>query len=89
MEERRDEKEPFDMRIVYYFVRIMRTIFFGFVWMMINVFLGLYLGLGIPEESTPTRLVCFYTWFVLSLAGLLLLIRKFWKNHGPTQDNYE
>lgn len=84
-----DEKSPFDMRIVQYFVRIMRTVFLFFFWMMVNVFLGLYLGFAIPEESTPGRMIFFYSWLVLSLAGFLFIIVKIWRKNGPVQDNYK
>jgi uncharacterized YccA/Bax inhibitor family protein len=88
-EPRGDRKEPLDMRIVHYFVRIMRTVFLGFFWMLINVFLGLYLGFAIPEESTPGRMIFFYSWLVLSLAVFLFIIVKMWKKKGPVQDNYK
>jgi len=84
-----DEKSPFDMRIVQYFVRIIRTVFLGFFWMLINVFLGLYLGFAIPEESTPGRMIFFYTFLVLSLAGYLFIVWKMWKNTEHVQDNYD
>lgn len=88
-EPQQDRKEPFDMRIVYYFVRIMRTVFLGFFWMLMNVFLGLYLGFAVPEASTPGRMIFFYIFLVLSLAGYLFIVRKMWRNNGHVQDNYE
>lgn len=88
-EPQQDRKEPFDMRIVNYFVRIMRTVFLGFFWMLINVFLGLYLGFAVPEESTRGRMIFFYTFLVLSLAGYLFIVRKMWRNTEHVQDNYD
>jgi hypothetical protein len=87
--EQHDRKEPFDMGIVAYFVRIMRTLFIGFFWMLVNAFLGIYLGLGIPEESTPTRMICFYSWFVISLGAYLYLVYRLWRKNAPVQDNYK
>ncbi|GAA3946914.1 hypothetical protein GO495_27180 [Chitinophaga oryziterrae] len=87
--EQHDQKEPFDMGIVAYFVRIMRTLFIGFFWMMINVFFGLYLGFAVPEESTPGRMIFFYSWFVISLAGYLYLVYRLWRKKAPVQDNYK
>lgn len=84
-----DRKEPFDMRIVGYFVRIMRTVFLGFFWMIMNVFLGLYLGFAIPEESTPGRMIFFYSWFVLTLAAYLFIVVRMWRKNGKVQDNYD
>lgn len=87
--EQYDQKEPFDTGIVAYFVRIMRTIFIGFFWGIINIFLGLYLGFAIPEESTPGRMVFFYSWFVISLSAYLYLVYRMWKKKKPVQDNYK
>lgn len=88
-EPQQDRKEPFDMRIVQYFVRIMRTVFLGFFWMIVNVFLGLYLGFAVPEESTPGRMIFFYAWFVVSLIVYLFIVWKMWKKNGRVQDNYK
>jgi hypothetical protein len=88
-EPQQDRKEPFDMRIVGYFVRIMRTVFLGFFWMIVNVFLGLYLGFAVPEESTRGRMIFFYAWFVVSLIIYLFIVWKMWKKNGPVQDNYK
>jgi hypothetical protein len=87
--EQRDPKEPVDMRIIVYFTRIIQTVFIGFFWMLMNVFLGLYLGFGIPEESTPGRMIFFYSWATLTLAGYLWLVVKMWRKKPPIQDNYE
>lgn len=81
--EQQDRKEPFDTGIVMYFVKIMRTLFLWFFWMMINVFLGLYLGFAIPEASTPGRMIFFYSWFVISLAGYLYIVYRMWKKKTP------
>jgi uncharacterized YccA/Bax inhibitor family protein len=88
-EPHRDEKEPLDMRIISYFVRIMRTMFLGFFWMIINVFLGLFLGFAIPEESTPGRMIFFYSWMAVTLAGYLYVVRRMWRKNENVQDNYK
>lgn len=88
-EPQQDRKEPFDMRIVQYFVRIMRTVFLGFFWMLINVFLGLYLGFAVPEESTPGRMIFFYIWLVVSLVGYLFIVWRLWRKNEQVQDNYK
>ena len=88
-EPQQDRKEQFDMRIVFYFVRIMRTVFLFFFLMIINVFLGLYLGFAVPEDSTPGRMIFFYSWLVLSLAGYIYLMIKMWRKADHVQDNYK
>jgi hypothetical protein len=68
-----------DIDVVAYLVRIMRTIFIGFFWGIINIFLGLYLGFGVPEESTPGRMIFFYSFFVISLGAYIYLLLKMWR----------
>ncbi len=78
-----DRKEPLNMELVMYFVKIMRTLFLGFFWMLINVFLGLFLGLGLPDESTPGRMIFFYSWLVITLAGYLYVVWRWWRKKMP------
>ncbi|MBV8254631.1 MAG: hypothetical protein JO154_18665 [Chitinophaga sp.] len=73
------DKPPFDMDLLKYFIKIMRTVVVGFFWMMINVFLGLYLGFGVPEESTPGRMLFFYPWLIISLAALIYFFWRMWR----------
>ena len=87
--EQHDQKEPFDMGIVGYFVRIMRTLFIGFFWGIINIFFGLYLGFAVPEESTPGRMIFFYSWFIISLGAYLYLVFRLWRKKKRVQDNYK
>lgn len=78
-----DVKEPFDMGIVYYFVKIMRTIFLGFFVLMVDVFIGLYLGFAIAETSTRGRMIFFYSWFTLTLIGYIYVIWRMWRVKQP------
>ncbi|RAJ85521.1 hypothetical protein CLV59_102225 [Chitinophaga dinghuensis] len=73
------DKPPFDMDLLRYFFKIMRTVVFGFFWMMINVFLGLYLGFGVPEESTPGRLLFFYSWLTISMTAFIYFLWRMWR----------
>jgi membrane protein DedA with SNARE-associated domain len=82
-EEKQDQKEPLNMEMVEYFVKIMRTMFLGFFWMLINVFLGLFLGMGLPDESTPGRMIFFYSWLVLTLAAYLYVVWRWWRKKMP------
>ena len=68
MDEQKDQeekKDQFDWQLMLFFVKIIRTVFLGMFWMLINMFLGLYLGFGVPEESTPLRMWLFYGWRIL------------------------
>jgi membrane protein DedA with SNARE-associated domain len=53
--------------------------FLGFFWMLINVFLGLFLGFAVPDESTPGRMIFFYTWAVLTLAAYVYVVWRWWR----------
>lgn len=86
MEEPKEPSGNFDWKLLQFFIKIIRTVFVGLFWMMINIFFGLYLGFGVPEESTPARLTGFYIWFGLSLAGYILLIWKTWQKKEPPPD---
>ncbi|MGX5818149.1 hypothetical protein ACWKWU_08135 [Chitinophaga lutea] len=78
-----EPRNPFDWQLVRYFVKIIQTVFTGLFWMMFNVFFGLYLGYGDPDESTPLGLALFYTWFGLSLAGYLYFVWRLWRRKMP------
>ncbi|MEC5147745.1 hypothetical protein [Chitinophaga sp. 212800010-3] len=75
------EKDPnqLDYDLFHFLVKIMRTIFIGLFWMLSNVFLGLYLGFAVPEESTPGRMIFFYAWFVITLGAFLYYVWKAWR----------
>lgn len=68
-----------DYELFHFLIKIMRTMFIGFFWMMINVFLGLYLGFAVPEESTPGRMIFFYGWFTVSLCAYLYWVWRSWR----------
>lgn len=83
-----DKKEPMDLRIVFYFVRIIRTVFLFLFWGIIQTILGIYLGFGIPEESTPGRMIFFYSFATITLALYIFIVWKMWRKKGNTTDNY-
>lgn len=75
------EKDPnkMDYDLFNFLIKIMRTMFIGFFWMLINVFLGLYLGFAEPEASTPGRMIFFYSWFGISLLAYIYLTWRMWR----------
>ncbi len=78
-----EQKGNFDWQLLQFFIKIIRTVFIGLFWMLINIFLGLYLGFGVPEESTPLRMTLFYSWLGLSLAGYIYFIWRTWRRKMP------
>ena len=86
MDEQKDQeekKDQFDWQLMLFFVKIIRTVFLGMFWMLINMFLGLYLGFGVPEESTPLRMWLFYGWLILSLAAYIYFMGRIWRRKMP------
>lgn len=61
--------------------RIVHSISFALMWLMVNVFLGLYLGLGVVNGKISLGNILFYCWFVISFAALLRYFYLKWKNH--------
>ncbi|SIO46333.1 hypothetical protein [Chitinophaga niabensis] len=78
-----EPKDNFDWKLLQFFVKIVRTIFIGLILMMIDIFTGMYLGFGIPEESTPTRLTLFYIWFGLSMGAYIYFLWRLWRKKMP------
>ncbi|HVI48291.1 MAG TPA: hypothetical protein VM802_25710 [Chitinophaga sp.] len=78
-EQKNEDPNKLDRELFFFLIKIMRTIFVGMFWMLINVFLGLYLGFAVPEESTKGRMIFFYSWFVLSLAAYLYMMWRYWR----------
>ena len=79
MQPEEEQKDPFNSVMVLYFIKITRTLFLGFFWMMINVFLGLFLGFAVPDESTPGRMIFFYAFALITLGAYLYMVWKWWK----------
>ncbi|MCW3462371.1 hypothetical protein [Chitinophaga nivalis] len=74
-----EDPNKMDYELFSFLIKIMRTIFIGMFWMLINIFLGLYLGFGVPAESTPGRLFFFYTWMTLTLIAYIYFIWRLWR----------
>ncbi len=78
-----DSRKQFDWQLMEFFIKIIRTVFYGMFWLMFNIFFGLYLGYGDPEVSTPLALGIFYTWLVLSAVGFVYLLWRMWRRKMP------
>jgi len=82
-EEQPSEEYKLNMQLVSFFVRIMRTIFLGFFLMMVDVFIGLFLGFAVPAESTMGRMIFFYSWFTITLAAYIYFVWRMWRKKMP------
>ena len=64
-----------------FLVRIVQSLSMGLVWLLVNMTLGIYFGLGFFENTPSLWNYIFYVWFLGSLVLLLLYFRKKWKGH--------
>lgn len=63
-----------------FFVLIANTISLVLLWMLVNVFVGLYKGLAFFEDLPNWKNYLYYTWFLLSLFFLVRHVKKKWRN---------
>ena len=62
-----------------FLVLIANTISIVLLWMMINVLLGIYIGLGFFEGSPSWQNITYYLFFIVSLFLLVKHLKKKWK----------
>jgi hypothetical protein len=62
-----------------FLVRILQTISIVLLWMMVNVYIGIYKGYAFFEVRPNLANYLFYTFFLVSLFFLLRHLRKKWK----------
>ncbi|PUZ26575.1 hypothetical protein GA0116948_102100 [Chitinophaga costaii] len=83
-----EEEKPqggIDMRLVRFFSKIIRTVFIGLFWMMVNVFIGLYLGYGLPDQASVGQLVGCYIFFGITLVAYLYYVYRLWRDRFKQQ----
>ena len=69
-----------DIHIVPYLVKIVNTISTILIWMIANVFFGIFLGYGFFEGSPTLYNIIYYVLAVITLAFLIRHIIKKWKS---------
>ena len=62
-----------------FLIRIMQTISIVLLWMMVNVFLGIYKNYAFFEERPGWTNYLFYGFFLVSLVILLIHLKRKWK----------
>lgn len=67
-----------DPEVAKYFKKILRSLFAGFMWMFINITVGIYLGLAYKENYSSFVHVLFFVGLAGSLALLLWYYYKIW-----------
>ncbi len=62
-----------------FFIRVLYSLTAGLIWMIINMWGGIYLGWLFFEGNMKTGNIVFYSFMVLSFAGLIWYYVKLWK----------
>ncbi len=62
-----------------FLVKILQTISIVLLWMMLNVFAGLYKGFAFFEEEPRWYNYLYYAFFLGSLVALLIHLKRKWK----------
>ena len=63
----------------YFFVKIMNTISWVFIWMMANVIAGIYFELAFFEGEPGWQNYLYYTALLVSFFFLIRYLRRKWK----------
>lgn len=62
-----------------FLTKILQTISIVLLWMMINVFVGIYKGFAFFEDKPGWGNYLYYAGFLISLVALIVHLRRKWK----------
>lgn len=62
-----------------FLVRIMQTVSIVLLWMMVNVFIGIYKNYAFFENHPNWTNYVYYTFFLISLVALIIHLKRKWK----------
>ncbi len=62
-----------------FLIKIANTVGVTLLWMMINVFFGLYADYAFFEGAPQWQNMVYYAWFIISLTALIIYLRRQWK----------
>jgi len=62
-----------------FLVRVMQTVSIVLLWMMINVFLGIYKNYGFFDDRPDWTNYLYYAFFLISLTALIIHLKRKWK----------
>jgi len=60
--------------------RVLLSLFVGLAWLFINVTAGIFAGWLFFDDHPTKGNIIFYCWLLLSLAGLIWIYIRLWKN---------
>jgi hypothetical protein len=69
-----------------FLIKIVQSLSIGLLWLLVNMTIGVYHGFAFFEGSPTLGNYIFYAWFLLSLSGLIIYLKKKWK--GWEEINY-
>ena len=61
-----------------FLVTIMQTVSLLILWLLINIFVGLYLKFGLFEDQPSTKNILYYIVFIIGCFFLFKHIKKKW-----------
>ena len=62
-----------------FLVRIMQTVSIVLLWMMVNVFIGIYKNYAFFEDRPDWKNYLYYFFFLASLTALIIHLKRKWK----------
>ncbi|HMI79235.1 MAG TPA: hypothetical protein VK484_10590 [Ferruginibacter sp.] len=62
-----------------FLIRIMQTISLVLLWMLVNVFIGIYKDLAFFEGRPNWKNYLYYAFFLISLVVLIIHLKRKWK----------
>jgi hypothetical protein len=63
--------------------KIAWSVFFGIFWLMLNMTLGIYVGLLFIDDGISLGNILYYIFLVGSLAALIIYYYRVWKKRYP------
>ncbi|MER3498255.1 MAG: hypothetical protein C4308_06240 [Chitinophagaceae bacterium] len=73
--------QGFEPEVKKYLRKILYSIFYGLLWMSLNVLTGLFWEFAIINGRISTANILFYLFFLLSLAALLYYYYRVWNEN--------
>lgn len=62
-----------------FLIRILNTVSIVLLWMMVNVFIGIYKGFAFFEERARWTNYVYYIFLLASLIALIIHLKRKWK----------
>jgi hypothetical protein len=73
----------FEPEVQDFLKRVVSSLFIGLFWLIVNMTLGIYFGLGFVGESISIGNIIFYVFLLGSLSLLIRFYYKTWKKKFP------